>query len=1049
MSNGVVAKVLAELEAALGSDADVSIAEFLVSLADGAADVGVFVAKLEENGAPFEAEFVAKIFAIIKSFKSSEDASGLKRLAEDQAPARKYLKQEAEEDGEVDEYGRSVVRRARYDYYDGKRSEYHEERKPERNHGYNNVTTASAPTAGKIYKGKVKNIKDFGAFIRLDGFARGKYFDGLCHISELANVRIDRVEDIVNVGEVVFVKVLAIEGNRIKLSMKNIDQGSGQELAPVSRDLRFSGQRPKKKLTSPERWELRQLISSGAISKVDHPELEEELQEYNEDLNLEPEEDINIEIKQDLPPFLKGKAETVDGDVALDTLKIIKKPDGSLNRAAMNGSELARNMKEKKLKEMKEKRLKAIQDKKKAQADPLAAASLEPEEVSGFQKSQGKNISYGKRAQLPMEEQRKGLPVYKLREKFLEMVRENQFLVVVGETGSGKTTQLTQYLMEDGYADRKMVGCTQPRRVAAVSVAKRVAEEVGCALGDTVGYTIRFEEKASSRTRIKYMTDGMLEKEALSDINMLRYSVILLDEAHERTVATDVLFGLLKKTARQRPDLKILVTSATLDSQKFSRYFDDCPVLKIPGRTFPVDIMYTKAPEYDYLAASLDTVLQIHVSEPPGDILVFLTGQEEIDTACEALFERTKLLGKSIADLIILPVYSSLPSEVQSRIFEPTPKGSRKCVIATNIAETSITIDGIFYVVDPGFVKINAYDAKLGMDSLIVSPISQAQANQRAGRAGRTGPGKCYRLYTENAFNNELQSNSVPEIQRLNLSNTILTLKAIGIEDMLKFEFMDPPPTKTMLVALEDLYNLSALDKQGHLTKLGRKMADFPMDPSLAKSLITSVDLKCSDDLITIVAMLSVPSVFYRPKNKQQQADLKKLKFNSVSGDHVTLLNTFNKWVQNDYSKRWCEENYIQERGLRRAKDVRGQLIKIMMKYKHPIVSCGRDYDRIRVALCDGFFKNSAKRDHQESGAYKTLIEDTPVFMHPSSALFGKRSEYVIYHTLVLTSREYMHCATTIDAKWLIEAAPTFFKVGEPGTKKSSKIVSMYKKREL
>ena len=469
---------------------------------------------------------------------------------------------------------------------------------------------------------------------------------------------------------------------------------------------------------------------------------------------------------------------------------------------------------------------------------------------------------------MTIKQQRESLPVYKFRKQLLDAVDQNQLLIVVGDTGSGKTTQLTQYFAEAGYASRGMIGCTQPRRVAAMSVAKRVSEEVGCELGREVGYTIRFEDRTSPDTKIKYMTDGMLQREILLDPDLKRYSVIMLDEAHERTIATDVLFGLLKKTLKRRPDMKVIVTSATLDADKFSEYFNQCPIFSIPGRTYPVEIMYSREPEDDYLDAALTTVMQIHLTEPPGDILVFLTGQEEIDTSCEVLYERMKALGPSVPELIVLPVYSALPSEMQSRIFDPAPPGSRKVVIATNIAETSITIDQIYYVIDPGFVKQNAYDPKLGMDSLIVTPISQAQAKQRAGRAGRTGPGKCFRLYTEAAYQSEMLPTTIPEIQRQNLSYTILMLKAMGINDLLHFDFMDPPPTNTMLTALEELYALSALDDEGLLTRLGRKMADFPMEPALAKVLIASVESACSEEVLSIVAMLSVQSVFYRPKEK-------------------------------------------------------------------------------------------------------------------------------------------------------------------------------------
>ncbi|KAI9137264.1 P-loop containing nucleoside triphosphate hydrolase protein [Paraphysoderma sedebokerense] len=442
--------------------------------------------------------------------------------------------------------------------------------------------------------------------------------------------------------------------------------------------------------------------------------------------------------------------------------------------------------------------------------------------------------------------------------------------------------------------------------------------------------------------------------------------------------------------------------------------------------------------------------MQIHLTEPPGDILLFLTGQEEIDTASEILYERMKALGPMVPELIILPVYSALPSEMQSRIFDPAPPGSRKVVIATNIAETSITIDGIYYVVDPGFVKQNAFDPKLGMDSLIVVPISQAQARQRAGRAGRTGPGKCYRLYTESAYRNEMLANTVPEIQRTNLADTVLKLKAMGINDLINFDFMDPPPTQTLITAMEQLYALSALDDEGLLTRLGRKMAEFPLEPPLSKMLILSADLRCSEEILTIVAMLSVQNVFYRPKEKQAAADSKKAKFHQPEGDHLTLLTVYNAWKGSKFSNPWCFENYIQARSMRRAQDVRKQLLGIMDRYHQDVVSCGRDYNRVRKAICAGFFRHAAKKDPQEG--YKTLVEGTPVYIHPSSALFNKNPEWVIYHELVMTTREYMREVTAIEPKWLVEVAPNFFKEADPNKiskrKAKEKIEPLYNKHQ-
>lgn len=930
-----------------------------------------------------------------------------------------------------------------------------------------NIIKGSKFKVGELHKGYVSNITSYGAFIRLD--SPTSFSSGLCHISKMlfdGRTHIRHPQDVLKPNQEVYVKILLVEpgarSDKISLTMVGIDQLTGlDKLDEIGEPKRQERGRHKlnesdtkrRRLTSPERWEIRQLIASGAASAANYPELKHSIEE---DTTFADNEDIqvDIELNTDEPSFLKGQ--TLNAGSA-NPLLIIKNPAGSMGRAAMGGSKLAQKAKDERIQQQKQ--LKSEARAARESNDPLAFVTRRGDAngtqtgavISEWRKSQqGRKIEYGRKTNLTIAEQRKSLPVYGLRSLLVKAIRENQFLVIVGETGSGKTTQIVQYVYEEAInvvdGKEKIIGCTQPRRVAATSVAKRVAEEVGCQVGEEVGYYVRFEDVTSSKTRIKYMTDGMLQREALLDPTMLKYSLIMLDEAHERTIATDVLFALLKSATKLNPNLKVIVTSATLDSQKFSHYFNDCPIIQIPGRTFPVEVLFSREPETDYLAAALDCIMQIHISESSGDILVFLTGQEEIDTSCEILFQRMKTLGNSVPELIILPVYSALPSEMQSRIFERAPDGARKVVLATNIAETSITIDGIKYVVDPGYVKVNAYDSKLGMDLLIVSPISQAQANQRSGRAGRTGPGKCFRLYTESAYNTEMLPNPVPEIQRQNLSLTILMLKAMGINDLLHFEFMDPPPLPTMVNALHALYTLDALDDEGFLTPLGRQMAEFPMEPALSKTVLASVDLGCSSEVLSVVAMLSVQTVFYRPKEKQASADQRKQRFHSIHGDHLTLLNVFKSWELSGRSSAWCKENFIHERSMKKALDVRRQLVSIMNRFRLSIAT-SNDVAAVRKAFCSGYFRNLAKRDPHD-GIYNTLVDQTAVNLHPLLALFGKGTEYVIYHTLLLTTKEYMHCASAIDPKWLLELAPRFFRKNDPNNlserKKKEKIVPLF-----
>lgn len=654
-------------------------------------------------------------------------------------------------------------------------------------------------------------------------------------------------------------------------------------------------------------------------------------------------------------------------------------------------------------------------------------------QMPGITKDKKKEPSQTPQAKVltTIEETKKSLPIYPFKKDLIAAIRDHQVLIIEGETGSGKTTQIPQYLYEAGYTDGdKIIGCTQPRRVAAMSVAARVAHEMAVKLGNEVGYAIRFEDCTSQRTRIKYMTDGTLHREFLSEPDLASYSVMIIDEAHERTLHTDILFGLVKDITKFRSDLKLLISSATLDATKFSEFFDDAPIFRIPGRRFPVDIYYTKAPEADYIDACVVSILQIHATQPHGDILVFLTGQDEIETCQEMLQERVRRLGSKLSELIILPVYANLPSDMQARIFMPTPPGARKVVLATNIAETSLTIDNIVYVIDPGFAKQNNFNSRTGMESLMVVPISKASANQRAGRAGRVAPGKCFRLYTAWAFKHELEDNTVPEIQRINLGNAVLTLKALGINDLVHFDFLDPPPHETLVLALEQLYALGALNHHGELTKLGRRMAEFPLDPMMAKMLIASEKYRCSEEIATIAAMLSVNgAIFYRPKDKLIHADTARKNFHVPGGDHLTLLNVYNQWQQCDFSTHWCYENFIQHRSMKRARDVRDQLVGLMQRVEMDLVSGITETINIRKAITAGYFYHVARLS--KGGNYKTAKHNQTVSIHPNSSLFQELPRWLLYHELVFTTKEFMRQVTEIESKWLLEVAPHYYKPKE------------------
>lgn len=631
-------------------------------------------------------------------------------------------------------------------------------------------------------------------------------------------------------------------------------------------------------------------------------------------------------------------------------------------------------------------------------------------------------------------EVRRSLPVHSVKRRLMNTIREHQVCIVVGETGSGKTTQLAQYLEEEGYARFGAIGCTQPRRVAAVSVAQRVAEEFhgGSVLGEQVGYTIRFEDCSSDKTVIKFMTDGILMRESLSDPDLDRYSVVIMDEAHERSLNTDVLFGILRGVVARRRDLKVIVTSATMNADKFSEFFGGAPVFNIPGRTFPVDSFFSRNPVEDYVDNAVWQAVQLHVQAPlPGDMLIFMTGQEDIEATCEALAEKVRKL-ENPRPLLILPIYSQLAADLQAKIFEPSPEGTRKVVVATNIAETSLTIDGIQYVIDSGFCKLKTYNPRLGMDALLLCPASQSSVNQRSGRAGRTGPGKCYRLFTSSAYASELLETNVPEIQRTNLSHVVLLLKTLGVRNLIDFPFLDAPPTENILKSMHSLWLLGALDSQGSLTDLGQRMAIFPLDPALSALLFIGDRMGCLVEAVTIVAMLSVPNAFIRPHGREEESDSAREKFFVPESDHLTLLHVYQRWRAGGCRADWCSKNYVNGKSLRKAREVREQLLEIARSQKMRESSTD-DWDAIRRTIGEAFFYQAARR--KGIGEYINVRSGVVCGLHPTSAMYGSglSPDYVVYHELIMTKKEYMSCVTAVEPQWLAEAGSMLFVLKQSG----------------
>ncbi|KAJ9252727.1 hypothetical protein DTO207G8_4513 [Paecilomyces variotii] len=649
------------------------------------------------------------------------------------------------------------------------------------------------------------------------------------------------------------------------------------------------------------------------------------------------------------------------------------------------------------------------------------------------------------------------LPIARHKQSLLYLIETYPVTIVVGQTGSGKTTQLPQYLDQAGWtADGKVIGVTQPRRVAATTVATRVAEEMRCNVGEEVGYSIRFEDLTSAATRVKFLTDGLLLREALVDPLLSRYSVIMVDEAHERSLSTDVLLGVLKKIRKKRSDLRIVVSSATLQAEDFLRFFagDEFQteagngelggsvgrIISLEGRMYPVDILYLESPAEDYVERAVKNIFDIHTQEPDGDILVFLTGREEIDATIQMISERAQMLHPKAQSLLPLPLYAGLTTEQQLYVFEPAPQNTRKVIVSTNIAEASVTIDGIVYVIDCGFAKLRAYNPTTGIETLTAVPISKASATQRAGRAGRTKPGKCFRLYTEQTYEN-LAEATVPEIQRSNLAPVILQLKALGIDNIVRFDFLSPPPAELVIRALELLYSLGALDDYAKLTKpLGIRMAELAVEPMMGKVLLSAPSFGCLSEILTIAAMVSLQGTVWSHHESDKKAmESTRRKFAVEEGDHLTYLNVYHAFVtRGKKDSKWCRENHLNYKSMLRAVSIRAQLKRYLERFGIQVdeslssnekqTDLSRQPEKIQRCLTTGYFAHAAKM--QPDGTFKTVSGGLTLHAHPSSLMFNRKADWVIFHEILQTGdKTFIRDITKIEKGYLVEYAPEYYRI--------------------
>ena len=621
------------------------------------------------------------------------------------------------------------------------------------------------------------------------------------------------------------------------------------------------------------------------------------------------------------------------------------------------------------------------------------------------------------------------LPVSQRRGEIAEAIRDHQVVVVAGETGSGKTTQLPKICLELGRGTKAMIGHTQPRRLAARTVAERVAAELGTTLGRTVGYQVRFTDRVGPDTRVKLMTDGILLAELERDRSLRRYDTIIIDEAHERSLNVDFLLGYLARLLPRRPDLKLVITSATIDPERFSRHFGGAPVVEVSGRTWPVEVRYRPLGEdpdddRDQTQGILDAVDEL-CREGPGDILVFLSGEREIRDTAEAL--RGHSVPRSPGGVEVLPLYARLAAADQHRVFQA--HAGRRVVLATNVAETSLTVPGIRYVVDPGTARISRYSHRSKVQRLPIEPVSQASANQRKGRCGRTADGICIRLYSEEDFAGRPEFTE-PEILRTNLASVILQMTSLRLGDIAAFPFLDPPDRRSVKDGVDLLGELGALDG-GRLTPVGRKLAQVPTDPRLARMLLEAGRLGCAREVLVIVAALSIQDPRERPADRQEAADEQHRRFADKSSDFLTWLNLWrylherqSELSSNQFRKR-CRAEFLNYLRVREWQDLHGQLRAaardLGIRPNRADAGAEVDRDRVHTALLAGLLSHIGLK--QDDTREYLGARGTRFAIFPGSALARKPPQWVMAAELVETSRLWGREVARIEPEWAEELA--------------------------